>query len=86
MSTLAVDGIGVTIDGATDEVPWTIDGGEPWAALLRARGAGRVDLGIRAEHVRPSFTGGLPWHARGLVRRLEPRQEIHAHNVSRNSS
>jgi multiple sugar transport system ATP-binding protein len=55
--------------GAPDEAAWTIPEGACWAAPLRRRGAGRVDLGLRSEHIR---TTPAPLDVRAVVRRLEP--------------
>jgi ABC-type sugar transport system ATPase subunit len=53
--------------------PGSLDEGAPWAAPLRQRGPGPVDLGIRAEHMRvrseAEETGLI---VRGEVHRLEP--------------
>jgi multiple sugar transport system ATP-binding protein len=57
------------IVGVPDEDAWTIGEGAAWAGPLRHRGAGRVDLGVRPEHVR---MGDALIVVRALVRRLEP--------------
>ncbi len=42
----------IAVAGAPEETVWTL-ADESWSAsLLRQRGAGRVDLGVRAEHIR----------------------------------
>jgi ABC-type sugar transport system ATPase subunit len=63
------------IVGMPDETAWPIPDGAPWASLLRHRGDGRIDLGIRAEHLRVRAADSFdppPLVARGLVDRLEP--------------
>jgi ABC-type sugar transport system ATPase subunit len=57
------------------EAAWAIADGAHWASPLRQRGAGPVDLGIRAEHVRivePSGGQSPELVAHGVVARLEP--------------
>jgi ABC-type sugar transport system ATPase subunit len=59
--------------GAGAEAAWTIHPDEPWAAPLRRRGAGRIDLGLRAEHIRiRERSADAPLVARTIVHRLEP--------------
>jgi ABC-type sugar transport system ATPase subunit len=73
----------VETSGATVEVrpvddpgaaAWTSPTGAAWAEPLRRRGGGRVDLGIRAEHIHRAGTspGSTGLAIRGRVRRLEP--------------
>jgi ABC-type sugar transport system ATPase subunit len=65
------------IVGTPDEDARTIPEGAGWAAPLRRRGPGRIDLGIRPEHIRPADPSAADPSAgaiavRGPVRRLEP--------------
>jgi multiple sugar transport system ATP-binding protein len=57
------------IIGAPADPAWTIPADAPWGAIPRQRSGGRIDLGLRPEHVglAPS-----PLPVKGVVRRLEP--------------
>jgi ABC-type sugar transport system ATPase subunit len=57
------------IIGAPGEAAWTLAEEAGWGDLLRRRGPGRVDLGVRPEHIR---IAPAPLEVRALVRRLEP--------------
>ncbi len=66
----------ICVLGAPDDTAWTFAEGDPRAAPLAQRGVRRVDLGIRAEHIRvvdgaTVADGALA--ARTAVRCLEPR-------------
>jgi multiple sugar transport system ATP-binding protein len=66
-------GMRLRVEGAD---AWTIPAGPTWTAPLERRGEGRIDLGIRPEHVHVSRRDG-PLATDGLVataevRRLEP--------------
>ena len=50
--------------GTPEGVAWSIPEGAPWAGLLRRRGAGRIDLGLRPEHIRMA-PGALRGQGRG---------------------
>jgi ABC-type sugar transport system ATPase subunit len=68
----AVEGSSPTLQlrilDAPGEAAWTIPEEAAWAATLRRRGAGPVDLGIRTEHIRMAHA---PLTARAVVRRVE---------------
>jgi ABC-type sugar transport system ATPase subunit len=64
----------IRIDGAPDETAWTLAEGDVRAASIMPRGVRRMDLGLRAEHVRvldraAASEGTLV--AQTVVRRLE---------------
>jgi ABC-type sugar transport system ATPase subunit len=66
----------IRIVGAADETAWTLAEGEPRAAPLVQRRARRIDLGVRAEHIRvleEAAPAEAALVARTVVRRLEPR-------------
>ncbi len=65
----------IRIVGMPDETAWTIAEGARWTAPLVQRGVQRIDLGIRAEHLRVldrADSNEAALVARTVVRRLEP--------------
>jgi ABC-type sugar transport system ATPase subunit len=64
----------IRIDGAPDEMAWELAEGDLRAASVIPPGVRRVDLGLRAEHVRVLDHAAVPEGAlvaRSVVRRLE---------------
>jgi multiple sugar transport system ATP-binding protein len=74
-----VPGLRLRIEAAPGD-GWTIDDDAAWAGPLPRSNPGRVNLGIRAEHVRTADTpdrhagpaDARPWFVEALVHRLEP--------------
>jgi ABC-type sugar transport system ATPase subunit len=68
----------VQVVGTADETSWTVPADADWAAPLCGRESGRVDLGIRPEHISVTTAGANGDSSRtrlsapATVRRLEP--------------
>ncbi len=69
-ATLQSDAVG-TLSLRLGESGTTLDADEPWTRPLRRRGAGRVELGLRPEHVALT-DGATRLKVIGMVRLVEP--------------
>ncbi len=66
------DALRIQVMGLEGDSAWTVPATTVWAATLRRRGAGRVDLGLRPEHLTISDPAASWFSVPAEVRRLEP--------------